>query len=281
MQFFTMLPTSLFYADLSYMEFKILASLYSFRNQKSDLCFPSLKTIASRCGINDATKISKITKSLENKGFVKKSKSKFGGTNSYEVLIPDSLIEIERDICAKYAQELGSKSTLVEKANVGLSDQANVGLSDQVNVGRNDNQTYNITKNITKNGNKTYSSSATPDPDDPALEIFRYWVQVMSKRSPKPTKGRLAKIRSRLKDGYTIDQIKTAIDGCKNSSYHMGKNDSGKRYDCLTLICRSAEKLEQFIGYTQAVSPDQLREQEAMDWVNDQDFYEGEVICRE
>lgn len=100
--------------------------------------------------------------------------------------------------------------------------------------------------------------------------IFEYWKAVMSKdNSVKPTAGRMSKIKARLKDGYTEEQIKSAIDGCKSSSHHMGKNDSGKVYDCLTLICRSAEKLDMFIGYTKTVNPNQQREQEVLDWVNE------------
>jgi uncharacterized phage protein (TIGR02220 family) len=100
-------------------------------------------------------------------------------------------------------------------------------------------------------------------------KIFEYWLQVMNKnQSTKFTKGRMAKIRARLNEGYTVDQIKAAIDGCSKSDYHMGKNDSGKRYDCLTLICRSADKLEQFIGYVTAVSPESKREKEVQDWAD-------------
>jgi uncharacterized protein YdaU (DUF1376 family) len=117
---------------------------------------------------------------------------------------------------------------------------------------------------------KSISSPAAPDPAD---DVIDYWRKVMGKdNSTKATRGRLDKIRARLKDGYTPEQIKQAIDGCRRSDYHMGKNDQGKRYDCLTLICRSAEKMEQFIGYNHTQSPDDIREREVMDWVNGNDF---------
>lgn len=63
----------------------------------------------------------------------------------------------------------------------------------------------------------------------------------------KLTKGRRTKITARLGEGYTAEQIKQAIDGCKASKYHMGRNDDGTIYDDLTLICRNGEKLENFI----------------------------------
>ena len=136
----------------------------------------------------------------------------------------------------------------------------------------------------TKNQSKTHSSPAAPDPVYP---IFEYWRDVMDKGvTTKPTKGRIDKIKARLKDGYSPEQIKQAIDGCAQSDYHMGKNDAGKKYDCLTLICRSAEKLEQFIGYTSTQTPDSQREQEVMDWVNggnegEAPYIDGEIIDHE
>jgi hypothetical protein len=51
-----------------------------------------------------------------------------------------------------------------------------------------------------------------------------------------------------LKDGYSEDDIITAITSCAKSPYHMGQNDNGTIYDDLTLICRNGEKLEGFIN---------------------------------
>jgi uncharacterized protein YdaU (DUF1376 family) len=113
---------------------------------------------------------------------------------------------------------------------------------------------------------KSISSPAAPDCSQ---DVFNYWLNVMGKdNTSKPTRGRMDKIRARLNDGYTPQQIKQAIDGCRQSDYHMGKNDQGKKYDCLTLICRSAEKMEQFIGYANTQTHDDIREREVMDWVN-------------
>ena len=71
----------------------------------------------------------------------------------------------------------------------------------------------------------------------------------MNKRSRTQfTDGRKKSVRARLKDGYSEEDIITAITYCANSPYHMGKNDTGTVYDDLTLICRNGEKLEGFIN---------------------------------
>ncbi len=78
-------------------------------------------------------------------------------------------------------------------------------------------------------------------------EVFEHWQRVMNHPRAKLDASRRRVIAARLKEGYTVEQIKAAIDGCKASDFHQGKNDAGAVYDGLTLICRNAEKLDFFI----------------------------------
>ena len=188
--------------------------------------------------------------------------------------------DIEKyELTCKRRAEAGSKGGKQKVANVANASKckqevANVADSDSKNKNKSDSKSESDSKNI-----KTLVAFAPVDSG-----IFEYWKAVMGKdNSVKPTAGRMSKIKARLKDGYTEEQIKSAIDGCKSSDYHMGKNDSGKVYDCLTLICRSAEKLDTFIGYTKTVNPDQQREQGVRDWVNEgqEKNITGEIIEHE
>jgi hypothetical protein len=89
------------------------------------------------------------------------------------------------------------------------------------------------------------SSAAPPSPDSRAeRELFDYWQQRCGHSQAKATRGRLAKVRARLREGYTVEQIHRAIDGAAIGAF---VNDAGKRFDDLELICRSGEKLESFI----------------------------------
>lgn len=144
------------------------------------------------------------------------------------------------------------KATTVESRSTKSTDSVSVSVSDSVS-----------------DSEKPKSPSA---PDD-AREIFEYWRQVMGKpASTKLTDGRMTKIRARLKS-YSVEEVKKAIDGCAGSEHHMGKNrksnPEGKIYDDLTLICRSDEKLEMFIGYTSAVSAKSQRDSELQDWITE------------
>jgi len=103
--------------------------------------------------------------------------------------------------------------------------------------------------------NKPLSSSHSTD----VAEIFKHWVSVMGKNSQaKLTDKRRKCIEARLKEKYTVDQIKQAIEGCAKSPHHMGQNDSGTVYDDLTLICRTGDKLEQFANNMAKHSPTYL-----------------------
>lgn len=84
--------------------------------------------------------------------------------------------------------------------------------------------------------------------DDVGL-IFGYWQTALNHPSSKLTNDRRGKLKARIKEGYSLEQICSAIDGCKNSPYHMGDNDQGKVYDDIELICRTGSQLEKFIGY--------------------------------
>ena len=78
--------------------------------------------------------------------------------------------------------------------------------------------------------------------------IFAHWQKVMDHPAAKLLPVREKLIKARLREGYTVDQVKQAIDGCRSSKFHMGENDQGAIFDDLTLICRNGAKLEWFIN---------------------------------
>ena len=83
--------------------------------------------------------------------------------------------------------------------------------------------------------------------EDPALaaqisEVYEHWRSVMGKNgNAKLTPERQTKIKARLKDGYSPERLKRAIDGCGASDFHRSRG-----FDDLTLICRNGSKLEEF-----------------------------------
>lgn len=87
-------------------------------------------------------------------------------------------------------------------------------------------------------------------------EVFDYWRQKLIHPNARLDSNRRNKIAARLKDGYTVEDLKTAIDGCAASSWHMGQNPSNKKFDDIALICRDASKVEGFMVETNAAGVD-------------------------
>jgi hypothetical protein len=98
-----------------------------------------------------------------------------------------------------------------------------------------------------KNEKEVNKEPMSPKGDDLAQQVFDYWCSIFNKTtSTQFTPKRRSSVIKRLID-YSLEDIKSAIDGCSRSTYHMGKNDTGAIYNDLELICRNGEKLEQFM----------------------------------
>jgi hypothetical protein len=91
-----------------------------------------------------------------------------------------------------------------------------------------------------------------------AKEVFEFWKETMGKNANvKLDQVRRRKIEGRLRDGYTVDQIKQAVLGCSWSPHNMGENSTGAKYNDIELICRDASKLDRFIdlGALKSITP--------------------------
>lgn len=121
------------------------------------------------------------------------------------------------------------------------------GLIKETQLEPKDNPNYELLTNnqelITINQSNSEQSNKS---DTRPLEIFEYWCDVMNKKRSAFSPKRKKVIEARLKDGYPVDEIKTAIINCSNTPHNMGKNENNKEYNDIELICRSSEKLEQF-----------------------------------
>lgn len=84
-----------------------------------------------------------------------------------------------------------------------------------------------------------------PDPHRRAVaELFEHWQATCGRPKAKATAERRRAVRARLADGYTVEQVRSAIDGAAVAAF---VDERGKRHDDLTLICRNGSKLEDFI----------------------------------
>ena len=82
-----------------------------------------------------------------------------------------------------------------------------------------------------------------------AREIFTYWKTLLKHPRSMLDDRRSKTIIARLKDGYSKDDLKLAVFGCAHSRFHQGENERRQVFDSIELICRNADKVDQFMKY--------------------------------
>ena len=120
-----------------------------------------------------------------------------------------------------------------------------------------------------QNGNKN-EPDPDPDPDpylkpkttvglksDHVVEVFDHYRthHPRAHRKPSPKSKEWRAIKARFAEGYTVQDLCSAIDGCHKSPWHMGANERGRKYDSLELITRDGSKVQQFMEFARNGAP--------------------------
>ncbi|CAH5137401.1 replication protein [Klebsiella oxytoca] len=79
---------------------------------------------------------------------------------------------------------------------------------------------------------------------DPVRQVFSHWQTEHHHLSAKLDDKRRKRIKARLAEGFTADELCRAISGAKGDSWLMGKNPSKKRYDGIDTLLRDAAQVE-------------------------------------
>lgn len=108
---------------------------------------------------------------------------------------------------------------------------------------------HNIRIKECKEGKECKKVKEIKDPSRvSAVEVFDYWREVMKTPRSQLGKERKRLIKERLQEGYSVEDLKLAVDGCAKTPWNMGINPSEKEYKDIALICRSASNIDRFIG---------------------------------
>lgn len=120
---------------------------------------------------------------------------------------------------------------------------------------------------ITLSAKEPEPPTLIPREPGPAEEVFDDWKAVHGHPHAKLDGKRRKTIVDRMKDGYTVDDLKRANRGCKASEYHQGKNDTHRVYDDIDLIYRDAKHVDMFIAVLSgrsATPKEQTRDEQIM-----------------
>lgn len=84
-----------------------------------------------------------------------------------------------------------------------------------------------------------------PEPkSDPVRLVFSHWQAEHHHPNSKLDDKRRKRIKARLAEGFTADDLCRAISGAKGDSWLMGKNPSKKLYDGIDTLLRDAAQVE-------------------------------------
>lgn len=117
-------------------------------------------------------------------------------------------------------------------------------------------QTQTQTQTQKKKEQLPLSAQAAPEADPRPARVFEHWRAVMGKNARTAFDAkRQAAVEARLRDGYTVEDLCLAVDGCAATPHNMGQNDRGERYDDLGLICRDAAHVDRFVTRARQLAP--------------------------
>lgn len=82
---------------------------------------------------------------------------------------------------------------------------------------------------------------------DSCKQVFEYWQRVMNHPRAKLDPKRKRVIELAL-NPFSIEDLKLAIHGCRNTPFNMGENERKQKYDDIGLILRDAAHIERFMN---------------------------------
>ncbi|MBW2993926.1 helix-turn-helix domain-containing protein [Candidatus Woesearchaeota archaeon] len=189
---------------------------------KSGESYPLLETVAKDLGVS-RRQVCTYIKQLEKHKLIISKQNGLGKSNAYEFIKHKWFTSGSEEYCTSRVK------------NTALQEVKNTAL-----------HTYNEENHLRE-------SNKENNPDVKCAksikEIFDYWRRELDHKKAKLDKKRANLIRRALKAGYTTDELKNAISGCKKSAWHMGQNENKTVYDDISLILRDSAHVEKFIGF--------------------------------
>ena len=216
----------------------VLFQYYQTYQNAKDGIFPALNRVADDLGMTSSA-VCNLRNRLEKAGWIKVEKGR--------VLIIKTFTKNESD-SQKMKEDSHFVNTDSQKMN---QDSQNVNEKPpEANKTQGEteiplNNEYKTTSNNNENKELVRRAGLKKEIET----VFEFWQITHGHPQAHLTTLREKKIRERLGSGYSVDDLKRAIQGCKVSPHHQGQNDRKQIYDDLELILRDDTQLEKMIGY--------------------------------
>lgn len=255
---------------------KVVLAYLADRANKDGRCWPSVKTISESTGlckraVNDSLTWLEADGALTR---IRRSHANVHEVNVYLVTPKSSRCPLRR-ARGDAADAVGSAAGALGTASGAVGDAADAegygtrcstlmqgmqggdaGDAHRTTINNQENHQGNNQENQEDGAGARRRSTLRHGAASPgAVAVFDHWRSVMNHPSAKFDEKRAKTIREALKLGYTLDQLRQAIEGCKASAWHMGANKNSTVYDSIDLILRDAAHIDQFIALAAKRSP--------------------------
>jgi hypothetical protein len=110
-------------------------------------------------------------------------------------------------------------------------------------------------------------------------QLFEHWKARTAHAHAQLDPKRKTVIETALNQGYSVNELSQAVDGCCQTPFNMGDNERGQRYDGLQVILRDADQIDRFIHnanhpptVTQQKTPWKRVDHFVQDWLHHADL---------
>ena len=225
----------------------IMARLADYSNDDG-VCWPSIETIARQLGAGESTVRTAIGK-LEQDGWLSRQQRRKGNRNASNVY----QLNVQKLQAAAFSHLSESDTSKSDGSN---SDASKSDASKSGNNGgfhpseSGGDPSVNSTTDPSDNKNPSCQVAAQPDREivltDLAIEVLTHLNQVSGSRFQK-SRNSLENIRARLREGYSVSDLKLVID-LKHEHWH--ENDKQYQYMRPETLFRPSK----FEGYLQSAT---------------------------
>lgn len=225
----------------------IMARLADFSNDEG-VCWPSIKTIARQLGAGEST-ISTAIGKLEQDGWLSRQQRRKGNRNASNVY----QLNVQKLQAAAFSHLSESDTSKSDGSNsdASKSDASKSGKNGGFHPSESGGDpSVNSTTDPSDNKNPSCPVAAQPDREvvltDLAIEVLTHLNLVSGSRFQK-SRSSLENIRARLREGYSVSDLKLVID-LKHEHWH--ENDKQYQYMRPETLFRPSK----FEGYLQSAT---------------------------
>lgn len=212
---------------LSHAERDFYLAFCAFADNDTGFCFPRMATVAEAVGASRSS-ASRMFSKLENLGFIKREKGGFRcllGYHSDNKSYQESNKSYQGD---NYPTENSYQGDNKSSHSDNSSYQ---GDNSHIKEG-----TIHLTNT---NTNAAFAADVS--------SVFEEWKRILNHPKAQLDEKRKKRIKARLKEGFSADDLKKALRGVLKSPYHLGQNASKTRYDGIDTVFRDRAQVEKFM----------------------------------